>query len=192
MLSSKNEYRLTRKGDFIMANTNNQISGSSDMIQKALIVEKDNAVIINDMRYVFSSKDTLITALFSGAMSEGDSEAGCGDGIKELISMSITKDNPLQATKEDIESGITYRDLIYRAISNGGKDRTDLEQLVLHEISDSYTYYVKPCLTAGKSIDFLYLPDTAWTRMLDGLDEVRLVMHRYAEEFDPEYASCLQ
>ena len=178
--------------DIVERKYNSSVLESTDTIQKALIVEKDNAVIINDMRYVFSSRDTLITALFSVATSEGDSEAGCGDGIKELISMSITKDNPLKASKEDIENGITYRDLIYRAISNSGKDRTDLEQLVLHEISDSYNYYAKPYLTAGKSIDFLYLPDTAWTRMLDGLDEMRLVMHRYAEEFDPEYASCLQ
>ena len=173
-------------------NSDTLTSQSTDTIQNVLITQKDKAVIINGMMYVFSSIYNLFMAILSCLMSEGDSEAGCGDGIKELISMSITKDNPLQATKEDIESGITYRDLIYRAISNSGKDRTDLEQLVLHEISDSYTYYVKPCLTAGKSIDFLYLPDTAWTRMLDGLDEVRLVMHRYAEEFDPEYASCLQ
>ena len=180
---------MLEKRDF---NGSKVLSESTDTIQNGLIVQKYNSLIINGMRYVFRSPYELLMALLSGSMSEGDSEAGCGDGIKELISMSITKDNPLQATKEDIESGITYRDLIYRAISNGGKDRTDLEQLVLHEISDSYTYYVKPCLTAGKSIDFLYLPDTAWTRMLDGLDEVRLVMHRYAEEFDPEYASCLQ
>ena len=175
-----------------MTNLNHPICGTTNKIQNALIVEKDKAVIIKGMIYVFSSLYNLIVAIFSGAMSEGDSEAGCGDGIKELISMSLTKDNPLQAKKEDIENGITYRDLIYRAISNSGKDQTDLEQLVLHEISDSYNYYIKPYLTAGKNIDFLYLPDSAWIRMLGGMDEIKFVMHRYAEEFDPEYASCLQ
>ena len=128
-----------------MTNLNHPICGTTNKIQNALIVEKDKAVIIKGMIYVFSSLYNLIVAIFSGAMSEGDSEAGCGDGIKELISMSLTKDNPLQAKKEDIENGITYRDLIYRAISNSGKDQTDLEQLVLHDkcqkgISSEWTF----------------------------------------------------
>ena len=168
---------------------NNTMSGSLEAIQKGLIVEKDKALIINGMKLIFSTIYNLFMALSICHVSEGDSEAGC---INELISLSIAKDTPLLATKEDIENGITYHDLIYRAISNSGKDQTDLEQLVLHEISDSYNYYVKPYLTAEKNIDFLYLPDTLWTRMLGNFDEVRLVMLRYAEEFDTDNAKYLQ
>ena len=180
---------MLEKRDF---NGSKVLSESTDTIQNGLIVQKYNSLIINGMRYVFRSPYELLMALLSGSMSEGDSEAGCGDGIKELISMSTTKDSPLKATKEDIENSITLRDLVYRAISNSSKDRTDLEQLVLHEISDSYNCYVKPYLTVGKKLDFLCLPDVLWTRMMDGFDEIKLVMQRYAEEFDPEYASCLQ
>ena len=83
-------------------------------------------------------------------------------------------------------------DLIERAISGSATKRTDMEQLVLQEMEDTYKYYVKPFLASGKKPDFLYFPDTSFTRLLGSFDEIKLTMFRYAEIFDPENAHYLR